>query len=128
VQIQTRSQGLDCNKSHRTLAKLFDRKAYVAATATYTGPTARLAMPTSTLPTSSISPIYNDASEIYMTTPVKSTFSQEIEKVQKHAVQLADMLRQVTAKHQSNIWTDATKKRHHHDEPSLVDVFQATSS
>jgi hypothetical protein len=60
-------------------------------------------MPTSTLPTSSILPIYNDASEIYITTPVKSAFSQEIEKVQKHAVQLADVLRQVTAKHQSNI-------------------------
>ena len=32
------SLGLECNKSHRTLAKFFNRRAYVAATATYTGP------------------------------------------------------------------------------------------
>ena len=65
-------------------------------------------MPTSKLPTSSISPIYNDASEIYITTPVKATFSPEIEKVQQHAVQVAHVLRQVAAKHQSNIGTDTT--------------------
>ena len=69
--------------------------------------TARLAMPTSTLPTSSISPIHNNASVIHITTPVQSTFSQEqLEKVQKHAVQLADVLRKVTAKHHSNVGTD----------------------
>jgi hypothetical protein len=64
-------------------------------------------MPTSTLPTSSISPIHNNSSEIYTTTPVQSTFSQEqLEKVQKHAVQLADVLRKVTAKHHSDVGTD----------------------
>ena len=38
---------------------------------------------------------------------MQSTFSQEqLEKVQKHAVQLADVLRKVTAKHHSNVGTD----------------------
>jgi hypothetical protein len=68
-------------------------------------PTARPTIPTSTLPTSSISPIH--ASEIYTTTPVQSTFSQgQLEKVQKHTVQLADVLRKITVKHQINVGTD----------------------
>jgi hypothetical protein len=42
----------------------------------------RSAMPTSTLPTSSISFIHNNIREIYTSTPVQSTFSQEqLEKV-----------------------------------------------
>jgi hypothetical protein len=61
----------------------------------------------STLPTGSISPIHNNVSEIYVPTPVKSTFSQEqVEKVRKHAAQLADVLRKVTAEHQSTVGKD----------------------
>jgi hypothetical protein len=44
---------------------------------------------------------------VNITTPAQSTFSQQqLEKVQKHAVQLADVLRKVTAEHQSNVGND----------------------
>ncbi len=69
--------------------------------------TTKPAMLISTLPTGSISPIHNNVSEIYVPTPVKSTFSQEqVEKVRKHDAQLADVLRKVTAEHQSNVGKD----------------------
>ena len=62
-------------------------------------PTAKPAMLISTLLT-------NNASAIHITTPKRPTLSQsQLEKVQKHAVQLADVLRKVTAKQQMNVET-----------------------
>jgi hypothetical protein len=53
----------------------------------------------STLPT-------NNASAIHITTPERPTLSRrQLEKVQKHAVQLADVLRKVTGKQQMNVET-----------------------